>query len=121
MWLQGKEKVLQDELDDLNNQMKQDTLAHELTDYVYQNELDRYRVSIAEWEEQLAVDMESIELKTSVTNHLYSKANDDLKFYVDQVEMFKQKVAQVLEQDEIEEYSRRSLGNRRTTKFQVSL
>lgn len=117
IWLQKKEKVLQDELDEINNQMKGDKLAHEFRDSVYQYEVDKYRVSIAKWEEQLEVDMESIELKCSVTRNLYSKAKDDLKFCMDQVEMFKQKVAQVLELEEEEEHVKRSQGYRRSTKI----
>lgn len=120
MWLQSKEKDRQDELEQLYTQIKEDALAFEFREYVNNFQVDTYRVSIAKWEEQLEVDMEDIELKCSIKRNLYTKAKDDLKFYKDQVEMFKKRVSQVLQQEEEEEESKRFQNFRRTTKIAVS-
>ncbi|XP_034474259.1 uncharacterized protein LOC117781592 [Drosophila innubila] len=120
MWLQHKEKVRQDELEQLNNQIKEDSLAFEFREYVTNFQIDSYRVSIAKWEEQLEIDMEDIELKCSIKRNLYIKAKDDLKFYKEQVEMFKKRVAQVLEQEEEEEQAKHLQNYRRGTKISLA-
>ncbi|KAL7739720.1 hypothetical protein ACLKA6_012699 [Drosophila palustris] len=120
MWLQDKEKAFQNELDQLSEQMREDALTFEFDDFVTNLQIDKFRVEIAKWEEQLEVEMESMELKGSITSNLLTKAQDDLKFYTDQVEMFKKKVAQVLQQEEEEEEAKRLQTYRRGTKLSLA-
>lgn len=120
MWLKDKEKAFQNELDQLREQMKQDALTFEFDDYVTNFQVDKFRMQIAKWEEQLEVEMERMELEGSITSNLLIKAQDDLKFYTDQVEMFKKKVADVLQLEEEEEEAKRLAAYRRGTKLSVS-
>ncbi|XP_062130206.1 uncharacterized protein LOC133841610 [Drosophila sulfurigaster albostrigata] len=108
MRIEGKEKALKNELDKLKLLIEENGAALESRELVYQLEIEKYRVAIATWEEKLENGMEQLELKGNITRNLLGKAKDDLKFYRERVEMFKQRVAEVLLLEATEEEEERN-------------
>ncbi|XP_064539534.1 uncharacterized protein LOC135429206 [Drosophila montana] len=115
MWLQSKENVYLNEIRELLYNMKQNRETFGYEDFVCQYQIDSYRAAIIAWQEQLDTDIEAAELECNITRNLWVKAKDDLKFYNDQVEMFKVRVMEVLALGSEEEGSR-TRRSRRSTK-----
>ncbi|EDW03403.1 GH10523 [Drosophila grimshawi] len=97
MWLEAKESTFQNEIEELKLKVKNDEATFAFVDFVYQYQIDNYRASIAIWQDQLDADLEKAELECNITRNHWTKAKDDLKFFKEQVEMFKARVEEVNE------------------------
>ncbi|XP_030565622.1 uncharacterized protein LOC115765995 [Drosophila novamexicana] len=116
MWLQSKENVYLDEMNELLSEIKHNKETFGFVDFVYQYQVDSYRAAIVTWQERLDTDLEAAELECNITRNLWIKAKDDLKFYKEQVEMFKARVLEVLALGSEEEGAQGRSKTRRSTK-----
>ncbi|SPP78989.1 uncharacterized protein LOC117582299 [Drosophila guanche] len=106
MKLKGKEDLLEKELNEVRTHMKQDALVHNTVELVIANLSASFKTKIREWEEKLETDLENVELLCNHTSNNLQKVKDDLVFYKEQQEMYKQRIIEVKAQIEQEEQER---------------
>ncbi|XP_034668696.1 uncharacterized protein LOC117901853 [Drosophila subobscura] len=106
MKLTGKEDLLEKELNEVRTHMKQDALVHNTAELVIANQAASFKTQIKEWEDKLETDLENAELLCSQTSNNLQKVKDDLVFYKEQQEMYKQRIIEVRAQIEQEEQER---------------
>nr|XP_044250951.1 uncharacterized protein LOC108069883 [Drosophila takahashii] len=86
--LNGKEESMRDELREMEEQALQDESVQHSCELMYSLELGKLRESIKMWQDRLDTDLENADVLCTVTKLAVQKVNDDLKFYMEQKEMY---------------------------------
>ncbi|XP_052852279.1 uncharacterized protein LOC128262203 [Drosophila gunungcola] len=107
MLLNDREEMLKKELSDLLAKLELDEMVHRNSELVYAWEVDKLRRNSREWQVKLDNDLENAEVKCTITKLALQKVRDDQKFYSEQEEMYRRRIAEVKELMEAEEKIRK--------------
>ncbi|XP_016976400.2 uncharacterized protein LOC108042579 [Drosophila rhopaloa] len=97
MLLNDREEMLKKELMDSEMKLRQDELVQHNSVLVYAWEVDKLRRNTREWQVKLDNDLENAEDMCTISRLALQKVKDDLKFYLEQEEMYRQRIAEVKE------------------------
>ncbi|XP_017132423.2 uncharacterized protein LOC108149400 isoform X1 [Drosophila elegans] len=103
MLLSDREEMLKKELSDLLTKLELDEIVHRNSELVYAWEVEKLRRNSMEWQVKLDNDLENAEVQCTITKLALQKVRDDLKFYSEQEEMYRRRIAEVKELMEAEE------------------
>ncbi|EDV30853.2 uncharacterized protein Dana_GF14833 [Drosophila ananassae] len=91
---QMREEALKTELEELTNQMNLDTMVQNNMEFMYGHEIDKAKRKIQEWTVRYDNDLENAEVAVQMTRLALQKYKDDFKFYQEQEEMYKRRIAE---------------------------
>lgn len=89
-----REDALKTELEELTNQMNLDTMVQNNMEFMYGHEIDKAKRKIQEWTVRYDNDLENAEVAVQMTRLALQKYKDDFKFYQEQEEMYKRRIAE---------------------------
>jgi len=82
---------------DWETKLGQDQLVQRNSEVVYAWEVDRLKLSCKEWQVKLDTDLENIEVLCTISKLALQKVKDDHKFFLEQEEMFRRRIAEETE------------------------
>uniref|UniRef100_A0A6P4EE56 Sporulation-specific protein 15 n=1 Tax=Drosophila rhopaloa TaxID=1041015 RepID=A0A6P4EE56_DRORH len=97
MLLNDREEMLKKELMDSEMKLRQDELVQHNSVLVYAWEVDKLRRNTREWQVKLDNDLENVEDMCTISKLALQKVKDDQKFYLEQEEIYRQRIAEVKE------------------------
>lgn len=89
-----REDALKAELEAITNEMNLDTMVQNHMEFMYCHEIDMAKRKIQEWTVRYDNDLENAEVAVQMTRLALQKYKDDFKFYQEQEEMFKRRIAE---------------------------
>jgi len=101
------------ELQDLEVQAVQDEKVQYSSGLMYELEVGKLRESIRNWQDRLDTDLEHADVMCTVSRLALQKVKDDLKFYMEQKDMYLQRIKEVqalIDQERMIREERVSLG-----------
>lgn len=101
------------ELQDLEVQAVQDEKVQYSSGLMYELEVGKLRESIRYWQDRLDTDLEHADVMCTVSRLALQKVKDDLKFYMEQKDMYLQRIKEVqalIDQERMIREERVSLG-----------
>ncbi|KAH8246490.1 hypothetical protein KR038_005372, partial [Drosophila bunnanda] len=107
MRLNGREEELAKQLKDLEDIIYKDELVQNQAENIYSLQVDDLRERLNEWQMRFENDLENAEVECTVARLALSKVNDDHKFYTEQEQMYKRRIAEEREIMATEEKIRR--------------
>ncbi|KAH8282550.1 hypothetical protein KR054_008327, partial [Drosophila jambulina] len=107
MRLNGREEELEKQLRDLEDTIYQDELVQNHTENIYSLEVNGLREQLYEWQVRYENDLENAEVECTVGRLAVQKLKDDLKFYKEQEQIYKRRIAEERELIATEEKIRR--------------
>ncbi|XP_039484019.1 uncharacterized protein LOC120446877 [Drosophila santomea] len=93
--ISGKEAEIKKELHDLEVQALQDESVQHSSELMYSLEVEKLRKSIEKWQDRLDTDLESADVRCTVSRLALQKVKDDLKFYMEQKELYLRRIGEV--------------------------
>uniref|UniRef100_A0A6P4EE51 Uncharacterized protein LOC108042576 n=1 Tax=Drosophila rhopaloa TaxID=1041015 RepID=A0A6P4EE51_DRORH len=93
--INGREDAMREGLKDLKEQMMQDESVQYSSELMYSLELGKLRASIRDWQERQDTDLEKADVMCTVSKLALQKVKDDLKFYMEQKEMYLRRLEEV--------------------------
>ncbi|XP_017015626.2 uncharacterized protein [Drosophila takahashii] len=94
MLLSDREEMLAKELKDWETKLSQDQMVQRNSEIIYAWEVDKLKVGCKEWQVKLDNDLENAELLCTINRLALQKVKDDHKFYLEQEEMFRRRIAE---------------------------
>ncbi|KAH8376103.1 hypothetical protein KR200_001081, partial [Drosophila serrata] len=94
MRLNGREEDLAKQLKDLEEIIYKDELVQNHSENIYSLQVDNLREQLNEWQMRYENDLENAEVECTVARLALTKVNDDYKFYTEQEQMYKRRIAE---------------------------
>ncbi|KAH8324323.1 hypothetical protein KR074_005328, partial [Drosophila pseudoananassae] len=91
---QMREDALKKELEELTQNMNVDNMVHRNMEFMYGYEIDMAKRKIQECTVRFDNDLENAEVAVQMSKLAVQKHKDDLRFYQEQEEMFKRRIAE---------------------------
>ncbi|KRJ99112.1 uncharacterized protein LOC26536249 [Drosophila yakuba] len=92
MLTSSREELLRKELKELETKLKQDMTVQRSSEMIYFWEVEKLKIRTREWEAKLESDLENAEVQCTIARLALQKVKDDHKFYLEQEEMYLQKI-----------------------------
>ncbi|XP_043645354.1 uncharacterized protein LOC122614770 isoform X2 [Drosophila teissieri] len=93
--ISGREAETKKELHDLKVQALHDESVQYSSELMYSLEVEKLKQSIEKWQERLDTDLENANVMCTVSRLALQKVKDDLKFYMEQKEMYLRRIDEV--------------------------
>ncbi|KMY90852.1 uncharacterized protein LOC6732696 [Drosophila simulans] len=93
--MNGRNVEIKKELHDLEVQAVQDEKVQYSSGLMYELEVGKLRESIRNWQDRLDTDLEHADVMCTVSRLALQKVKDDLKFYMEQKNMYLQRIEEV--------------------------
>ncbi|XP_043645359.1 uncharacterized protein LOC122614772 [Drosophila teissieri] len=95
MLASSREELLRKELKELETKLKQDMTVQRSSEMIYFWEVEKLKIRTREWEAKLESDLENAEVQCTIVRLALQKVKDDHQFYLEQEEMYLQKIDEV--------------------------
>ncbi|KAH8351901.1 hypothetical protein KR084_000463, partial [Drosophila pseudotakahashii] len=94
MLLNDREEMLGKELKDWQTKLSQDQMVQRNSEIIYAWEVDKLKIGCKEWQVKLDNDLENAELLCTINRLALQKVKDDHKFFLEQEEMYRRRIAE---------------------------